>query len=85
MDRICSRRNRCRHNRCDIQVTLFSKRWPDADTLGCQLYMKRVFISLGVNCNRLNPKLMTRTDDSKGYLTAICDEDLLKRRNTHDY
>ena len=77
----------CGNNGGNIEITVFGRWWPDADTFVGQLDVHGIGVGGGMHRNSLDAKLAAGTQYAKCNFAAICDEDFFKHRlfNHHQY
>jgi hypothetical protein len=78
MNGLCARLLRCIQNSFDIQVGFGSRRRPYGIRFIRTLYMQSGAVYIRKDRNRRNAKLMARTNDADGNLTAIRNQDFLE-------
>jgi hypothetical protein len=65
----------------NLQIAFRARRPPDTDRLICQLDVKRIDVSLGINGNRWNFQFFAGSNDPQRDLAAVGNQNFIK----HDY
>ncbi len=66
------------NNAVNLQITVLTRLFTDTDGFVCQRNVQRIDICGGIDRQRLDPKFLARTNNAKGYLAAVGDQNFVK-------